>query len=162
MRKISAAWRSTVRVRASCAKGQPEKEKDVIAEKIASIAASASHCHFNRDFRFNSQSTSMQFTPRRTIGGRAWISIQLASVEQEKALVLWANTSLGLLLHWYNANKQQSGRGSVGVLALQDIPILDVTALKPRQLAAAVQLFDAMERTRLIAPARDRQRPNAP
>lgn len=86
----------------------------------------------------------MQFTPRRTIGGRAWISIQLSTAEQEKALVLWANTSFGLLLHWYNANKQQSGRGSVGVLALQDIPVLDVTALKPQQLTAAVQLFDAM------------------
>ena len=125
-------------------KGSTKKEKEIIEEKIASISASASHCHFNRDFRFNSQSTSMQFTPRRTIGGRAWISIRLSTAEQEKALVLWANTSFGLLLHWYNANKQQSGRGSIGVLALQDIPVLDVTALKPRQLTAAVQLFDAI------------------
>jgi hypothetical protein len=120
------------------------RQQALIDEKVASIWKTASHCHFNRDFRFNSQSTSMQFTPRRTIGGRAWISVRLSSVAQEKALVLWANTSLGLLLHWYNANKQQSGRGSVGVLALQDFPVLDVTALTPQQLAAAVQLFDAM------------------
>jgi hypothetical protein len=134
-------------------KGEEEEQKrqqEVIDEKVASIWKTASHCHFNRDFRFNSQSTGMQFTPRRTIGGRAWISIRLASVEHEKALVLWANTSLGLLLHWYNANKQQSGRGSVGVLALQDIPVLDVTALKPGHLAAAVQLFDAMSALELL------------
>ncbi|MCH7519473.1 MAG: hypothetical protein IH964_10670 [Candidatus Dadabacteria bacterium] len=125
-------------------KGSTTKEQEVVDRKVASIWATASHCHFNRDFRFNSQSTSMQFTPRRTIGGHAWISIQLTSAEQEKALVLWANTSLGLLLHWYNVNKQQSGRGRAGVLALQDFPILDVTALKPKQLREAVRLFDAM------------------
>jgi hypothetical protein len=40
----------------------------------------------------------MQFTPRKSIGGRAWLSISLETAEREKALVLWANTSLGLLL----------------------------------------------------------------
>jgi hypothetical protein len=131
-------------------KGSTTKEQAVVDQKVASIWATASHCHFNRDFRFNSQSTSMQFTTRRTIGGRAWISIRLSSAEQEKALVLWANTSLGLLLHWYHANKQQSGRGSVGVLPLQDFPILDVTALKPKQLREAARLFDVMSRMDLL------------
>jgi hypothetical protein len=87
----------------------------------------------------------MQFTPTRTIGGRAWISIKLIgekNVEYEKALVLWANTSMGLLLHWWHANKQQSGRGSIGVNALDLLPILDVTTLTQKQLHAAVELFD--------------------
>jgi len=125
-------------------------DKAVIDQKVAEIHATASHCHFNRDFRFNSQSTSMQFTHRRTIGGRAWISIRLSSAEQEKALVLWANTSFGLLLHWYCANKQQSGRGSVGVLPLQHFPIVDVTAFQPAQLKAAAKLFDAMKDKALL------------
>lgn len=73
---------------------------------------------------------------------RAWISIGLSTPEQEKALVLWANTSLGLLLYWWHANKQQSGRGSIGVSALETMPILDVTALSKKQLDAAVKLFD--------------------
>jgi hypothetical protein len=91
-------------------KGADEEEQDSIDKKVSNIWATASHCHFNRDFRFNSQSTGMQFTPRKTIGGVAWLSIQLSSVEQEKALVLWANTSLGMLLRWWHSNKQQSGR----------------------------------------------------
>ena len=86
----------------------------------------------------------MQFTPRRTMGGRAWLSIRLSSVEQEKALVLWANTSLGLLLRWWHSNKQQAGRGSIGKSTLQTLPVLDVAALTARQLDAAVTLFDAM------------------
>ena len=56
--------------------------------------------------------------------------------------MLWANTSLGLLLYWWHANKQQSGRGSIGVSALETMPILDVTALSKKQLDAAVKLFD--------------------
>ena len=86
----------------------------------------------------------MQFTPDKTIGGRAWLSIGLPSVEQEKALVLWANTSLGLLLRWWHSNKQQSGRGNIGKSALENLPILDVTALTPKRLTKAVALFEAM------------------
>jgi hypothetical protein len=125
-------------------RGSTATERAALAVKVASVWATASHCHFNCDFRFNSQSTGMQFTPRKTIGGRAWLSIRLSSVEQGKALVLWANTSLGMLLRWWHSNKQQSGRGNIGKSTLQTLPVLDVTALKPKQLAEAVALFDAM------------------
>ena len=92
----------------------------------------------------------MQFTSRKTIGGRAWLSIGLTSADQEKALVLWGNTSMGLLLHWWDANKQQSGRGSIGKSALQSLPVLDVTALTPQQLDEAARLFDAMSDLELL------------
>ena len=124
--------------------GSGSGEQTIVDLKVATVWNTASHCHFNRDFRFNSQSTGMQFTPRKTIGGHAWLSIGLSSVDQEKALVLWANTSLGLLLHWWHANKQQSGRGRIGKKMLHTLPILDVTALEPKLLAEAVKLFDAM------------------
>lgn len=125
-------------------RGATPTEQEIVDQKIASVWATASHCHFNRDFRFNSQSTGMQFTFRRTLGGRAW------SIEQEKALVLWANTSLGLLLRWWHSNKQQSGRGSIGKMTLQALPVLDVTALKPEQLVEAAKLFDRMSGQNLL------------
>ena len=130
--------------------GSRSGEQAIVDLKVASIWNTASHCHFNRDFRFNSQSTGMQFTSRKTIGGHAWLSIRLSSVDQEKALVLWANTSLGLLLHWWHANKQQSGRGRIGKSMLHTLPILDVTDLEPRLLAEAVKLFDAMSEQPLL------------
>ncbi|GIK67298.1 MAG: hypothetical protein BroJett018_50920 [Chloroflexota bacterium] len=138
----------TIRFDADCEgtirQGKTPNEQEIIVSKVQNIWNSASYAHFNRDFRFNSQSTAMQFTPRKTIGGRAWLSIQLASIEQEKALVTWGNTSFGLLLHWWHANKQQSGRGSIGVMSLATMPVLDVTALTAEQLKAAAQLFDEM------------------
>jgi hypothetical protein len=126
------------------------KEKILIDHKVAAIWATASHCHFNQNFRFNSQPTGMQFTPRRSIGGRAWISIRLASSDQEKTLVAWANTTLGLLLHWYHANKQQSGRGNIGRTALADLPVLDVTTITAKQLKAAAKIFDDLKDEELL------------
>lgn len=82
------------------------------AEKVKAVWATRSHCHFNQNFRFTSQSTAVQFTKRRTLGGRAWISLQMANAKLEKAAVAWCNTSLGILLHWQHANKQQSGRAN--------------------------------------------------
>ena len=121
-----------------------KKERNIVEEKINAILAKASHCHSNRDFQFNSQSVAFQFTSRRTIGGRAWISIQLPTKDHEKTIVLWANTTLGLLMYWWHASKQQSGRGSITKVALQTLPVLDVTALSPEQLAQAVKIFDEM------------------
>jgi hypothetical protein len=131
-------------------KGKSADEDAVVAERVAKVWSSASHCHFNRDFRFNSQSTSMQFTPQKAIGGRAWTSIQLEKIAYEKALVVWANTSLGLLLHWWHANKHQAGRGSIGKSALDSLPVLDVTALKPNQLKEAADIFDEFKSRDLL------------
>jgi hypothetical protein len=130
--------------------GKTKDEQRIIDAKVVMIQATASYCHFNRDFRFNSQSTSMQFTPRRTIGGRAWLSISLPTPDQEKVLVLWANTSLGLLLYWWHANKPQAGRGSIPRLKLTTMPILDVCALKPKQMREGVKIFDSMNGEQLL------------
>jgi hypothetical protein len=125
--------------------GKDPDEDRFAREKADRIWEISSHCHFNHDFRFNSQSTAMQFTSKKTIGGRAWPSIKLATVEYEKALVLWGNSSFGLLLHWWHANKQQAGRGSIGVSALASLPVLDVTKLSGEALARMVAIFDDMK-----------------
>ncbi len=57
---------------------------------------------------------------------------------------------MGLLLHWWYANKQQLGRGSISKLPLQTLSILDVTALTSKQLSQALSLFDAMSKLRLL------------
>lgn len=130
--------------------GRNNEEQETIAVKALRVLETASHCHSNLDFQFNSQSTAMQFTPRKTIGGNAWPSIQLPNVEQEKALVLWGNTTLGLLMFWWHANRQQSGRGRLTKTTLQTLPTLDVTTLTDDQLQAAVTLFDDIQNKPLM------------
>lgn len=123
-------------------KATSQAEQSAINDKVFRVFGTASHCHHNVDFQFDAQSTAMQFTERKTIGGRAWISIQLASAELEKALVLWGNSTLGLLMYWWHSSKQQRRRGSIPKSTLQSLPILDVSALSDAQLQRAVQIFD--------------------
>lgn len=129
--------------------GKNSTEDKFAQEKASIIWAAASHCHFNRDFRFNSQSTAMQFSSKKTIGGMAWPSIILSNAEQEKALTLWGNSTLGLLLHWWYVNKQQAGRGRSGVASLTSMSVLDVTSLSKAALAKAVAIFDDMKHKEL-------------
>ena len=142
------ARRETTMMFAADREGRPRG--GAAADKLARILGTASHAHFNRDFMFNSQALGLQFTATPTIGGRAWISLGMASVALAKALVLWGNSTLGLLLHWWHANKNQTGRGSIGVEALGATAVLDVTRLAPERLAAAVRAFDALCGQRLL------------
>ncbi len=119
-----------------------KKEQRRVDKEVANVFSTASHCHSSLDFRFNSQSTAMQFTSRKTIGGRAWISIQLPSEDHEKALVLWGNTLLAMLMFWWHSSRQQPGRGVITKTTLATLPILDVTALSADQLQRAAQIFD--------------------
>ena len=125
-------------------------EKEIISRKTGEAWATASHLHFNRDFRFNSQSTAFQFTRRISLGGRAWLSVKINDDALEKAACLWGNCILGLLLNWYCANKQQSGRGSIGKTQLFDLPFLDVSTLSDQQLRISEEIFDEVASAHLL------------
>jgi hypothetical protein len=91
----------------------------------------------------------MQITNRKTIGGRAWLSLNLASKPHEVALALWSNTTLGLLLYWWHANKQQAGRGSIGKLALETMTTLNVRILTGTQIERSEAIFLEMRKIEL-------------
>ena len=122
--------------------GKTPEEKQIILDKVNEVLASASHLHFNQNFQFNSQAKGMQFTKRATIGGRAWMSLKFPTAEQQAAVALWGNSSLGLLLHWWQANKQQSGRGSLGKEALAKMTMLDPHQLSDVQLQQSMALLE--------------------
>lgn len=123
--------------------GRDADETERIQDKVTAVQASASHLHFNQNFRFNSQATAMQYTRRRTIGGRAWMTIRFPDAAMEAAVALWGNTTLGLLLHWWQANKQQSGRGNIGKSALLNFICLDPMRLTGAQLEQSAALLHA-------------------
>jgi hypothetical protein len=131
-------------------KGKTPQEEIVIRRKVEDIWDSASHCHFNRDFQFNSQSTSMQFTTRKTVGGRSWLSIKFRNINFEKIVTLWGNTTLGIIIYWWQSSKQQVGRGIIGKVSLSDFPILDVEKLNSETINEAVKLFDLFSDKQLL------------
>jgi hypothetical protein len=126
-------------------KGRTPREEADIRDRAERIWSTAGRCHFNRDFRFNSQSTAAVLTERPTIGGRAWPSVNFRDPRHEPAFVLWANSTFGLLVHWWRASKQQSGRGSITLTRLPDLPTFDFRTLSDETLGEAVRRFDDLK-----------------
>ena len=117
----------------------------------------ASHLHINITFRFNSNPTAAAYTERRTLGGRAWPNLKMDAPEMEKAVCVWFNGTLGLISYWIESNRVQSGRGTVSITTLPNIPALDVTRLGAERLQAAVKIYDDLCEQRLL-PANEAYR----
>ena len=130
--------------------GQIENITAEAREQAARIWATATRAHYNRDVQFNANSLIVATTERPAIGGRAWPSVILNEREHEYAFALWCNSTLGLLLHWWTANKTQAGRGTTTVTAIPRIPALDVRALSPAQHEAAREAFEALRGARFL------------
>ena len=125
-------------------------DQQAVNEKAARIQATATRAHYNRDLQFNSQSLIVAMTERPCIGGRAWPSVIFENPGHEYAFALWSNSTLGLLMHWWTANKTQSGRGSTTVTGIPRIPTLDVRALSPEQHERARAAFEALRNERFL------------
>lgn len=119
-----------------------------VSDMADTIWATATRLHINRDFRFNSQSLCVAVAPQKCIGGHAWPSIILPENERatwDPAFCVWGNSTLGIFLFWWEANRQQGGRGRTSVTALPNLPTLDLRALGDDQLAAAARIFEDMK-----------------
>lgn len=102
----------------------------------------ASRLHFNLDFRINSQSLTACLTPAKAIGGTAWPNYILEREEWDLPLVLWSNTTLGLLGFWWIGTRQQQGRARLTITQLPRLTVLDPRSLSKEQLAVASLIFE--------------------
>ncbi len=121
-------------------------------ERAASAWSTASRAHLNLDFRYNSQPLGVAFTDEKSIGGTAWPNVLFSDPRFDYGLAVWGNSTLGLLAHWWHANRQQSGRGRTTVRAIDSLPMLDFRALSDDQLIMAELIFDEF-RDRELKPA---------
>ncbi len=117
----------------------------------------AARLHFNRDFQLNSQPLAACLTPEPAIGGPAWPGFLPKDDAWEKPLLLWANTTLGLICFWWVGTRQQQGRARLTLSALPGLPALDPRALTARQIGQAEALFDSF-RSRTLLPANEAYR----
>jgi hypothetical protein len=117
----------------------------------APIWAQSGALHFTRDIQYDSQRVAAVRTRERALGIRAWLTMTISCTEdaerirREIACALWANSTLGLLLHADHANRAQQGRGTGSKAMLEDLLILDVMALDDWQLEAAEEIWCDLE-----------------
>ena len=135
-----------------CAPDAQVKVRPGSEARAATAWNTASRPHVNRDFRFNSQPLAATFTEQRSIGGRAWPNVYFEDGRYDYVFILWANSTLGLLSHWWQANRQQDGRGTITIHAISTLPILDMRTLSDAQLATAEAVFEDF-RDREFQPA---------
>ena len=119
-------------------------------ERALEIWKKRSRVLHNADFSFNAHCASVAYTEEPVIGGRAWPNVILKSSEMDYAYVLWANSTLGLLVYWWKSNKIHPGRGSISAVKILDIPSLDLTKLKAKQLKAAERGFKKVSDKKLL------------
>lgn len=67
-------------------------------------------------------------------------------------MVLWANTTLGLMSFYITGSRTQAGRSRITISRLPELPVLDVRELDPQQLRLAETIFDRF-RGREFMPA---------
>ena len=124
--------------------------KPGMEQRAGELWPTASRAHLNLDFRFTSQPLCAAFTDFRTIGGTAWPNVIFPDNRFDYPFTLWANTTLGLLLFWWYASRQQQGRGRTTIAAIETLPVLDFRALSEEQLATAEGIFDEFRELELL------------
>ena len=137
----------------SCGDPRPDDEPRAIER----WNSSASRLHANLDFRLNSQSLAMCLTPEKCLGGRAWPNVIPHKPRYEIPLLLWANSTLGLVLFWWHGTRQQQGRACITVTKLPGLPVLDPRTLTEDQLDQCREIFRDFKDKQLL-PANEAYR----
>ena len=119
----------------------------------------ASQLHANLDFRLNSQSLALCRTPEKCLGGTAWPNIIPRNKRYEIPLLLWGNSTLGLLMHWWNGTRQQSGRSRVKITVLPDLLVLDPRTLTDEEMTYCQDIYSRFK-GREFLPANEAYRDN--
>jgi len=117
----------------------------------------ATKLHFNRDFGLSSQSLAACLTREKTIGGTAWPNFVCRNTAWEMPIVLWANTTLGLIAFWWLGTRQHGGRSRVSITLLPELLTLDPRKLSQAQLRQANDLYGQLEHAQLL-PANEAYR----
>ena len=117
----------------------------------------ASRLHSNRDFQLNSQPLAMCLTEDKSIGGRAWPNVIPGDRLHEIPLLLWANTTLGLISFWWAGTRQQQGRAVMTISKLPDLPVLDTRQLSDDQIELCEVVFEELK-DREFLPANEAYR----
>ncbi|MXZ23513.1 MAG: hypothetical protein F4Y80_01385 [Caldilineaceae bacterium SB0665_bin_21] len=117
----------------------------------------ASRLHSNRDFQLNSQSLAMCITPEETLGGTAWPNFLPHQEQWTWPLLLWANSTLGLMMFWWTGTRQQQGRARMTITRLPDMMTLDARRLSVSQLQQCQTFCDEF-RNRSLLPANEAYR----
>ena len=105
----------------------------------------------NSGFTLNSQALAACLTPMPVLGGSGWINLLCDDLRHEVPIVLWMNTTLGLISYWCAGTRSQRGRPRISVETLPEIAIYDVRHLTDAQFKKAARIFDEFSKRDMMS-----------
>lgn len=112
---------------------------------------SASRLHINCEFGLGSGSLAACLTEKPAIGGRAWPSFICRDPRWDYPIVLWANTTLGLISFWWLGSRQQQGRPTLSISRHPELKVIDASKLSSAQLKQAEKIFREFKDRKLLS-----------
>lgn len=82
------------------------------------ISGARGRLHYSRGMRWTSQAVLAAATRIPVFGGSAWTTLLHDDVRVCSAFALWANSSLGMMVHWTRASRTHEGRARLQVNAI--------------------------------------------
>lgn len=125
---------------------------------LAEMRRCQSTLFYQRGIFWPSQVALAAVTAKPVMGGRAWCALMHDDPVVRFGFAIWANSTLGMVVHWSRAQRQQHGRSSAQLEGIRQMPCPDLNDTST--YAAARELFEAeaeLLRTPLL-PARDAYR----
>jgi len=114
----------------------------------------AGRVHIAKEFRLNTQRAAAVWSPKKMLGVRSWntlkIHFQEPAAAREKALILWLNSTLGILLSITHANRPYPGRIDTPLAGLRELPVLDVRTLSAVACEEANLLWKEVSQSALL------------
>ena len=118
-------------------------------EKSREMRTQRSKMFYARGMQWTSQAPLVAMTKHKAMGGRAWLGLDHDDLRVCKAFALWANSTLGMIVHWTQGQRTQVGRSSAQVRAIHWMPCPKLDKLDDTMLDFADTEFDRLASLRL-------------
>ena len=137
-------WKADSKAQRSLVVLPTHKGVSVSSKKCEEMRARQGRLFYARNMRWTSQALLAAMTKHAAMGGRAWTVLENDDVRVCKAFALWANSTLGMMVHWTRGQRTQAGRSTTQIGALGQIPCPKVDKIGDDRLDFAEASFDEL------------------
>lgn len=109
---------------------------------------------FNNDFGLGSQPLAACLISVDALSGLAWTGIKCHEDKYNLPIVLWANSTIGLMTFWWNGSRQQGGRARLSIKKFPFFPVLDGRKLSLEKQQKIDKFFEEI-RSQDLLPANE-------
>ena len=107
---------------------------------------------YARNMRWTSQALVAAATAQPVMGGSSWTALLHKDGRVRQAFALWANSTLGMLVHWTQGQRTQLGRSRTQIAAVRNMPCPKLDALDEEHLNQAAKNFERLK-DQVLMPA---------